>query len=146
MTGTIFAKFAFTAAVALAGGSDFDLPAMTPASVPSPAVALELDAFQHNRPARAPRQFLCTAPGVYTITVRLAVTAVQVPIAGKVWLQGPVGAELLAAFTAAPGAPGYVAASLPVSSAGDCYRIAVDASGAVTLGADPREAFVVFSR
>lgn len=95
-------------------------------------------------PPRA-RPLFCTSPGVYTVTIRLGLIA-GTPLGGKVWIGSAAGESLLAAFNAAPGSPAYVAASLPVSSAGDCYRIRVDASDAVEVIADPGVSFVVFSR
>lgn len=155
----IFAKWVFTAAYVFAGAGQ-DLPPLDQVSPPSAEVyqALNVTQPRPSAPNRCPayplpcpppkpsaRPLYCTAPGVYTVTIRLGLIA-QTPAGGKIWIDGAAGPALLAAFTAAPGAPAYVGASLPVSSLGECYRIRLDASDAVEVIADPAVSFLTITR
>lgn len=150
----IFAKFVFALAHVFTPGSP-DLPPMVEASAMVPEVqvvpvAVVVPSCPPGAPEckrgeviQSPR--FCLAPGVYTVTIRLGLIA-QTPLGGKVWIGSAAGESLLAAFTAAPGSPAYVAATLPVSSAGECVRVRVEASDAVEVMADPAVSFLVFSR
>ena len=162
----IFAKFVFTFAAVLAGGPGQDLPIMAQATAPVPGIH-QLVAMPSPAPVLCPPvpvgvvappctpappsvsafQFFCTAPGVYTVTVRLGLLA-QLPVGGKVWVGSGADRALLAAWNAAPGAPAYVAGSLQVASpaAETCYRITVDANGPVEIIAEPGVSFVTLGR
>ena len=163
----IFAKWVFTAATVLAGGTDQSLPLMVQKTPPIAEVyqmvAIEEDLVKEPCPP-APAgvvvacpgpmfvakvlQLFCTTPGVYTFTVRLGLIA-QEPMGGKVWLVGPNGTgSLLAAFNAAPGMPAYVAASLQAQSVAytSCYTIQVDGNRAVELIPDPAVSFLTIGR
>lgn len=151
--GTIFAKFIFAAA-AVFSGYDQDLPPTVRATPEVPEVRHVLavlgpppcaPGFVCPPGAPAVYQRFCLAPGAFTVTARLGLIA-QTPLAGKVWIETAAGPSLLAAFAAAPGSPAYVAASLPISSSGECVRVRVDASDAVEVIADPGVSFLVFSR
>jgi len=150
----IFAKWVISAAWVFAAGPNQDLAPATPASPATMEVTQTLAVL--GAPPCAPGvvcppsyptvyQRWCTSPGVYTVTLRLGLLA-QDHAGGKVWIESPGTTALLAAFTAAPGTPAYVAASMPVASAGDCYRIRVDTNQPLEVIADPGVSFLVFSR
>lgn len=94
------------------------------------------------------RFIFCTAPGVWTFTVRLGLIA-QEPAGGKAWLVHPDGAQsLLAAFNSAPGMPAYVGASLQAQSLAydSCYTVRVEANRPVEVIAEPGVSFVTVSK
>ncbi len=160
----MFAKWIFTAAAVFNQGLS-DLPIMVQTTAPVTDIRQKIAAA--NVEVRCPVvppgvvappcvpdtvpvgfQVFCTAPGVWTVTVRMGLIA-QEPLGGKVWMGLPDGSEaLLAAFTAAPGAPAYVGASLQAQSLtyDSCYRIRVEANRPVELVADPRVSFVTVGR
>lgn len=156
----ILAKFILSGALALGAGPGQDLPPMVAATTDAkgPEVVQVLETYEtaewppctvYSCPGpqvtvRARPRF-CALPGVYLVTLRLSVLA-QAPASGKVWLERPGSAELLAAFEAGPGAPAYVAASLPTAAAGDCYRVRIDTNGPAELVPDPGASFVTWSR
>lgn len=154
----IFAKWVLTVAFVF-GGQVQDLPPLTPA-VKSAAVRQELEVYETRTQepclpganecpgpvfvARV-RPLFCTAPGIYTVTLRLGLLAPWGLAGGKVWIEGAGESALVAAFTAAPGTPAYVAGSLQVRSAGDtCYRLRVETSAPVETIGDPRVSFLTF--
>lgn len=159
----IFAKWIFTAAAIIGPGNKLDLPLASQVTAGIPQV-YELVAMSDPIPcpptypgmASPPcqpsptlvfQQF-CTVPGVYTFTVRLGLLA-QAPVGGKLWLELPGGGEaLVAAFTAAPGAPAYLAGSLQVASVRQesCYGFRYEANGPAEIIADPRVSFLSVGR
>ena len=158
----MFAKFIFVAAMVFGQGSS-DLPTMkqiTPA-VTDVRGSTEVYETVYREPCMPgadscpgpvfvvrQRFVFCTAPGVWTVTVRMGLIA-QEPLGGKVWLGMPDGSEaLLQAFNAAPGTPAYVGASLQGQSLtyDACYRIRVESNRPVELVADPRVSFVTVGR
>ncbi len=103
----------------------------------SPEVLLPVPGFQA----------FCLAPGVYTVSVRLGLLAPWGAAGGKVWIEGRNGRELVAAFTAAPGAPAHVAASLQVADPmPTCYLLKVETSAPVEAIADQAVSFVTIGR
>lgn len=163
----MFAKWIFTAAAVLSGGSGQDLPIMHQVTEPIPQIRQRIAmptvywmpcppvpvgvVAPPCTPQPAPSagfQVFCTAPGVYTVTVRLGLLAFAGQVGGKVWLEAGADRALVAAWTAAPGSPAYVAGSLQVASspAETCYRVTVDANGPVEIIAEPGVSFVTFGR
>jgi hypothetical protein len=158
----MFAKWIFIVATVFNQGPN-DLPAMKQVTPPIADIKAGTEVYETvTRPPCPPgsdacpgfiftarqRFVFCTAPGVYTFTVRLGLIA-QEPLGGKVWLGMPDGSEaLLQAFNAAPGMPAYVAASLQAQSLTyeSCYRIRVDANRPVEVIADPAVSFVTVGR
>ena len=165
----VFAKFVYTVAAVLGPGVGLDLPVAsqvtpavpeifdlvaTPAPVPVPCPPVPVGVAAPPCPPPAPpavgawQSFCTAAPGVFTVTVRLGLLAPWGAAGGKVRLEGPAGAELVAAFNAAPGAPAYVAGSLQVPSptAGTCVRLRLEASAPVEVIAEPGVSFVTLGR
>ena len=165
----VFAKFVYTVAAVLGPGVGLDLPVahqVTPAvpevfdlvaqpspvpviCPPVPVGVVAPPCAPTAPPSLRPWQSFCTAaPGVYTVTLRLGLVAIAGVTGGKVRLEGPAGADLLAAWTAAPGSPAYVAASLQVDSpaVATCYRIRLETSGPVEVIAEPGVSFVTVAR
>lgn len=161
-----FAKFIFGIAYVFAGGPGQDLPILSQVTEPVPEIRQRIAAATWYaepcppvpvgvvappcNPApvvSAGFQLFCTAPGVYTVTVRIGLLA-QLPVGGKVWVDGAAGRALVAAWNAAPGSPAYVAGSLQVQglTPENCYRITVDANGPVEVIADPGVSFVTLGR
>lgn len=158
----VFAKWVLSAAFVF-GGQVQDLPPLKQ-TVASPQVRQVLEVYETrdgppclltanpNECTPAPfviraRPMFCAAPGVYTVTVRLGLLAPWGAAGGKVWLEGAGEESLVAAWTAAPGMPAYVAGGLQVASSGDlCYRLRVESSGPVEAIGDPRVSFVTFGR
>lgn len=158
----MFAKWIFIAATFFGQGA-FDLPTMKQVSPQVTDITGTTEVYETVvRPPCPPgaticdgpiftarqRFVICTAPGVWTVTVRMGLIA-QEPLGGKVWVGLPDGSEaLLAAFTAAPGTPAYVGASLQDQALTyeSCFRIRVEANRPVELMADPRVSFVTVGR
>ena len=158
----MFAKWIFIAAVVFNQGAN-DLPTMKQVTPPVTDAQGTTEVYETVvRPPCAPgadacpgpvfvarqRFVVCTAPGVWTLSVRLGLIA-QEPLGGKVWVGLPDGSEaLLAAFNAAPGAPAYVGSSLQAQALtyDSCYRIRVESNRPVELMADPRVSFVTVGR
>lgn len=162
----IFAKFIFTAAAVLAGGPGQNIPIMSQVTDPVPEIRQRV-AMPTFVPEPCPPvpvgvvappcvpvyppsigfQIFCTAPGVYTVTVRLGLLA-QLSVGGKVWVESARDRALLAAWNAAPGSPAYISGSLQVPSTAEesCYRITVDANGPVEIIAEPGVSFVTVAR
>ncbi len=159
----MLAKWVFTVAYVFAGGSAQDLPILLQTTERIPEIRQRIaEATWYAEPcppvpagvvappcSPVPQvssgfQLFCTAPGVWTFTVRLGLVA-QEPLGGKVWMTLADGSEvLLAAFNAAPGTPAYVGASLQAQSLfyDSCYRIRVESNRPVEVMGDPRVSFV----
>ncbi len=160
MGEAIFAKWVLGAAFVF-GGQVQDSPPLEPvAKAAGVRQVLEVYETRENPPcqpgadscpgpiftARA-RPLFCAVPGVYTVTLRLGLLAPWGLAGGKVWLEGAGEEQLVAAFTASPGTPAYVAGSLQVAPLGEtCYRFRVETSAPVEAIGDPRVSFVSFGR
>ena len=152
----ILAKWVLLAAWVIPAGPDGDYPPL--ARAPGSGMAVRQDLTVLGPPPCAPgmtceprpsavMQSFCALPGVYTVTVRLGLLAPWGLAGGKVWIEGAGEESLVAAFTAAPGSPAYVAGSLQVRAAGEtCYRLRVETSAPVEAIGDPRVSFVSFGR
>lgn len=163
----IFAKWVLTLAAVLGPGVGLDLPIMAQVTPESPAV---FDIVAQPAPVPVPcppvppgvvappcvpapptiaawQNFCAAAPGVYTVTLRLGLLAPWGTAGGKIWLEGGGAQSLVAAFTAAPGSPAYVAGSLQVPISGEtCFRLRLEASAPVETIGDPRVSFVTIGR
>lgn len=158
----MFAKWIFVSAMVFGQGAN-DLPTMKQVTMPVADLKGTTEVYEtaYREPCQpgadacpgitfvARQRFVfCTAPGVWTFTVRLGLIA-QEPLGGKVWLGLADGTEaLLAAFNAAPGMPAYVGASVQAQSLtyDSCYRIRLESNRPVELMADPRVSFVTVGR
>lgn len=158
----MFAKFIFAAAYVFAQGGN-DLPPMDLASPKSGDVYGTTEIYETAIRQPCPpgaeicpgiifvarqRFVMCTAPGVWTVTVRLGLIA-QESMVGNAWLIHPDGSRsLLATFSAAPGMPAHVGASLQAQSLTyqSCYGIRIETTQPVEVIAEPGVSFVTVGR
>lgn len=156
----IFAKFIFTAAWVF-GGQVQDFPPLEQTASAGAAIRQELRVFETI--TRLPcipgkdfcpgpiltarvRPHFCVEPGVYTVSVRLGLLAPSGLVGGRIWLAGNRETSLVAAFTAQPGVPAYVATALQVASEGECFIFRVETSAPAEVIAEPGVSFVTIGR
>lgn len=146
----IFAKWILAAAVAIGPGEQLDMPPMqasrsTPTVAARIAVADEMDITGWTR-TRTLQFFCADQPGVYTVSLRLAMMPLPAgspEVTGRVWMVGAGETVHLLAFSALAGAWTTEASStsIPVDARG-CFQLVFDATGPATINPDPRATFL----